>query len=273
MERQKLEKTPVFILAGGKGTRIMEESQSRPKPMIEIGDIPILVHIMRWYYKHGFNDFIICGGYRVWEIKQYFLHYEQRTNHLSIDHRESLTAPATSFGVNTEQERWRVRVVDTGLDTMTGSRIAQAVDVISKTDQFENFAVTYGDGLSNIDLKKAFEFHTTSGKLGSTTGIALLSRFGELVADEKGKVKSFVEKPVLSQSRVNGGFMFFKKEFTKYLSKKNDCILEQEPLKKLAEDGQLMLYTHDGFWHPMDTLRDREYLQGLWNQGQAPWKV
>lgn len=241
--------------------------------MIEVGETPVLVHLMRWYYKQGFNDFVICGGYRVWEIKQYFLHYEFRTNHLNIDHRDSLTSPALSFGPKLEQERWRVRVLDTGLESMTGSRIAQAVKQVSETDQFDDFAVTYGDGLSNIDLKKEFEFHSSHGKTGTTAGIAMPSRFGELVTDEKSKVKSFAEKPVLSHSRVNGGFMFFKKNFVKYLSEKQECVLENEPLKRLAEDGELMLFQHDGFWHPMDTLRDREYLQGLWNQGKAPWKV
>src|SRR5262249_10148692 len=151
-------KVPVLILAGGLGTRISEETHLKPKPMIEIGDIPILVHIMRWYYSFGFDDFVVCAGYRAWEIKQYFLNYEFRKNHLLIDHRETLNAPPAALGRNKEQERWRVRVVDTGQDCMTGGRVARALDEIGD-EAFTDFAVTYGDGVSDVPLAAEFEFH------------------------------------------------------------------------------------------------------------------
>lgn len=269
----KPENVPVFILAGGLGTRISEETQFKPKPMIEIGEIPILVHIMRWYYAHGFNDFVICAGYRSWEIKQFFLNYEFRANHLMIDHRNNLNNPAQSFGHNTAQEKWRIRVIDTGVDCMTGGRIARAFDEVSKTDQFEHFAITYGDGVSDVPLKEELDFHLQHQKIGTVLGATPMARFGELEITNTGKVSGFLEKPEMNQGSINGGFFFMNKKFRNYLSTEPDCILERKPLSTLANDGELMMFKNKGFWHPMDTLRDKNYLQEIWDSGKAPWKV
>lgn len=264
---------PVFILAGGLGTRISEETQLKPKPMIEIGEIPILVHIMRWYYAHGFNDFVICAGYRSWEIKQFFLNYSFRVNHLQIDHRENGYEAASTFGVNSGQEKWKIRVIDTGADCMTGGRIARAFDEISKTDSFDHFAVTYGDGVCDVPLNEELAFHEKHQKIGTVLGVTPLARFGELEIKENGDVTGFLEKPEMNQGSINGGFFFFKKEFRKYLSDDSSCILERQPLATLTTDGGLKMFKNKGFWQPMDTLRDKNHLQSLWDSGKAPWKV
>ncbi|MGK5086844.1 sugar phosphate nucleotidyltransferase [Bdellovibrionota bacterium FG-2] len=270
----KKQNVPVFILAGGLGTRISEETDLKPKPMVEIGEIPILVHIMRWYYAAGFDDFVICGGYRCWEIKNYFLNYEFRPNNLVIDHRNSGDVPPAAFGRNSAQEKWRVRVIDTGLNCMTGGRIARAFDLVSNekggdTD-CSTFAVTYGDGLSDVDLVSELEFHKTHGKLGTVLGVHPAARFGEIELQAGGRVKSFAEKPQSREGYINGGFFFFRSGARKYLRAEPDCILEQGPLAKLAQDSELMMHKHDGFWQPMDTIREKQLLQGLWEKG-APW--
>lgn len=269
---EKKQNIPVFILAGGLGTRISEETQLKPKPMVEIGEVPILVHIMRWYYAHGFDDFVICGGYRCWEIKQYFLDYLFRLNHLVIDHRESTHAPATALGMNGGQEKWRVRVIDTGLDCMTGGRIARAVDIASQEEDFSTFAVTYGDGVCDVNLREELAFHRSHGKKATVLGVVPSARFGELEVNAQGKVEGFLEKPESKQGLVNGGFFFFEKGFRKYLSDDGSCVLERAPLEKIAGDGELMMFRHDRFWQPMDTLRDKNYLQGLWDSGKAAWR-
>ncbi len=262
---------PVFILAGGMGTRISEETSVRPKPMIEVGDIPILLHLMRYYYSWGFNDFVICAGYRAWDIKQYFLDYEFRPNHLQIDHRADTAAGPRPFGKSAAQERWRVRVIDTGLETMTGARVARAFDLVQAAEPFENFAVTYGDGLADVDLGAELAFHEKHGKLGTMLGVRPTARFGELEVGADGRVSSFLEKPEFKQSLVNGGYLMFRKEFRGYLSTESSCVLERAPLAKLASDQQLMMFRHEGFWKPMDTLRDKIELQAVWDSGKAPW--
>jgi glucose-1-phosphate cytidylyltransferase len=261
---------PILILAGGFGTRISEETQLKPKPMIEIGGAPILVHIMRYYYAHGFNDFVICAGYRSWEIKDYFLHYQYRQNHVYIDHRDLPLEEPKAIG--SEMERWRVRVLETGHDCMTGGRIARALDFLTEAkEDFANFGVTYGDGLANVNLAKELEFHQNHQKMGTVLGVPSLARFGELRSDATGKVSKFDEKPASRDPAISGGFFFFKKEFRNYLNNESSCILEKEPLSKLSLDGELMVYPHADFWHPMDTLRDKNYLQELWDSGKAPW--
>ena len=262
---------PVFVLAGGLGTRLSEETHLRPKPMIEIGEIPILVHVMRWYYGHGFNDFVICAGYRSWEIKHFFLNYEFRMNHLAIDHRSSLNAPPSSFGQRLEQEQWRVRVLDTGINCLTGGRLARAVDVISEEQAFDDFALTYGDGLSDVDLNKELAFHRSHGKIGTVLAVSAPQRFGVLNVDAEMKVSGFLEKPDDRQEAVSGGFFFFKKEFRRYVDDSSDCVLEKQPMERLASDGELMSFRHAGFWYAMDTLRDKTHLDVLWNSGRAPW--
>lgn len=263
-------KVPVFILAGGLGTRISEESQFRPKPMIEVGGDPILLHIMRSYYRFGFNDFVICAGYRSWEIKQYFLTYGFRKTHIEIDHRSDASAPARPFGAAQSQENWRVRVIDTGVDCMTGARIARAFDTL-KDEAFDQFAVTYGDGVSDVDLTQELESHLKTGFVGTVLGVHPSARFGELTVDANQRVLDFSEKPQSRSDLINGGFFFFKRKFREYLSTDEGCILERAPLNKLAKDGQLAMYPHKGFWQPMDTLRDKNHLEALVAEKKAPW--
>ena len=262
---------PVFILAGGLGTRISEETHLKPKPMIEVGDVPILVHLMRWYYSFGFNDFVICAGYRSWEIKNFFLTYQFRLNHMQIDHRTQADEVPRAVGQNNTQEQWRVRVIDTGQDTMTGARIARAFDLVTEEDTVQNFAVTYGDGVANVDLQAELAFHLNHQRMGTVLGVPPLARFGELDAAADGRVNGFMEKPQNKQGLINGGFFFFKADFRKYLSLDSACTLERTPLFKLAKDKQLMMYHHLGYWQCMDTLRDKVALQELWDSGKAPW--
>ena len=271
MHHNKHAKVPVFILAGGLCSRISEETQLKPKPMVEIAEYPILLHLMKYYYQHGFNDFVICAGYKSWSIKEYFLNYQFRCNSIEIDHRKTIHEPAVSFQSNDAQENWRVRVIDTGLNSMTGARIARAFDLVSQVEDFSDFAVTYGDGLSDVDLTKEFNFHETHSRIGTVLGVKPTARFGELEVSTDKVVQGFLEKPESKQAIINGGFFFFKKEFRKYLSTQEECILERIPLEKLSENKELMLYQHSGFWHPMDTLRDRNYLNDLWDSGKAPW--
>lgn len=262
---------PIFILAGGFGTRISEESQIKPKPMVEIGDLPVLLHLMRSYYRAGFNDFVICAGYKAWLIKEFFMNYEAKCNHIELDHRENLNQPVKTFGEDMPQEKWRVRVIDTGQNVMTGARIACAFDIVSKRESFEHFGVTYGDGLCDVDLKAEFAFHLEKNKTGTVLGVKPVARFGELEVTAQGMVEGFLEKPQSKQGFVNGGFFFFKKDFRRYLSADADCVLERKPLEKIATDRELMVYEHNGFWQPMDTLRDKNHLQELWDSGKAPW--
>lgn len=264
-------KIPVFILAGGLGTRLSEETTLKPKPMVEVGELPVLVHLMRSYYAYGFNDFVICGGYKSWEIKRYFLDYEFRNNHLQIDHRIKSDERPNTIGRNEAQEKWRVRVIDTGLETMTGGRVARAFDIAMAQEPFEEFGVTYGDGLSDVDLTEEFQYHRDHGLIGTVLGVKPTARFGELDLADDGTVTGFVEKPESKQALINGGFFFFKKAFRDYLSDEAGCILERKPLSGLAEDCELKMFPHAGFWQPMDTLRDRNHLQELWESGKAPW--
>jgi glucose-1-phosphate cytidylyltransferase len=268
-----MQRVPVLILAGGLGTRISEETHMKPKPLIEIGGIPILLHIMRSYYAQGFDDFVILAGYRSWDIKELFLNYECRMNHLTIDHRSSQHQPAAVFGSNQNQEKWRVRIIDTGLNTQTGGRVARALDVLADCgDEFEDFAVTYGDGLCDVNLNTELIFHKEHRRVGTILGVPPLARFGELDFDDGKRVKRFLEKPRIQSSLINGGFFFFNKGFREYLSADESCILERKPLEDLARSEQLVMYEHRGFWHCMDTLRDKLYLQELWDSGQPPWQ-
>lgn len=260
---------PVFILAGGLGTRLAEETDVRPKPMVEIGEFPILIHIMRWYAHHGFNDFVICAGYKSWAIKQYFLSYEFRSRHLDLDFRGKESTPK-AFGEESAVDKWRVRVIETGGLTMTGGRVARAFDAIAATQKFDQFALTYGDGVSDANLTEEFAFHMKHGKTGTVLGVHPRARFGELDLDGN-TVKHFLEKPQSRQGHINGGFFFFNKDFRKYLSPDESCVLERDPLEKVASDGGLQVFRHEGFWQPMDTLMDKRHLETLWNQKKAPW--
>ncbi len=260
----ELAEVPVFVLCGGLGTRIKEETELRPKPMVPIGNHPILWHIMRIYSSHGFKRFVLCAGYRAEVIKSYFLDYASLASDFTVDLK---TDEVSIHSVDHDQD-WRVTVAFTGELNMTGSRVAQAAG--KYLGNAENFAVTYGDGLTDADLAREFEFHQSHDRIGTVLGVNPPSRFGELklVGDD---VIEFEEKPEFGENWINGGFFFFRRGFLDYLSADEDCILERAPLVNLARDRQLAIFRHPGFWACMDTQRDRDYLNGLWGSEEAPW--
>lgn len=252
----------VVILAGGFGSRISEESHKIPKPMIEIGDKPILWHIMKHYAAYGFDEFIICLGYKQYIVKEYFSDYYLHNSDVEFDLKNnSMTI------LDNHTEPWKVTLVDTGLTTMTGGRIKR----IQKYVGDEPFMLTYGDGVSNVDLKKLLEFHKNHGKIGTLTAVNFGQSKGtlELAGD---KVTAFREKKDQDGEIINGGFMVMNPEIFDYLDG-DECIFEQGPIEKLASDGELMCYKHDGFWQCMDTQREKKYLEELWDSGNAPWKI
>lgn len=256
--------TPVFILCGGLGTRLKEETGSRPKPMVPIGNYPIVWHLMRLYAGYGFRKFVLCLGYKSEVVKAYFLNYSSMNSDFSVNLKSSeVTVHSVDHGQN-----WDVTLAFTGELNMTGSRIAQATrKYLGNSD---HFAVTYGDGLTDADLAAEFEFHKSHKKIGTVLGAHPPSRFGELKL-EGDEVISFSEKPDLHSTWINAGFFFFRREFTDYLDEVESCVLEQQPLMQLANNGELSIFKHDGFWQCMDTLRDLEYLDGLWASGNPPW--
>ncbi len=257
---------PVFILAGGLGTRLKEQTEFRPKPMIDIGNRPILWHIMRCYGRFGFKRFVICTGFRSEVIKDYFLNY----NAMNSDFTVQLKTHDVRYHNPHHDEDWEVTVAYTGELTMTGARIARAA--ARYLGGAEHFAVTYGDGLCNADLRAEFMFHQRHEGVGTVLAINPPSRFGELKT-ESDAVVEFAEKPELTSSWINGGYFFFRRRFLDYLADDDGCVLEQEPLRRLARDRQLQVYRHDGFWACMDTQRDKEALDELWKSGRAPWAV
>jgi glucose-1-phosphate cytidylyltransferase len=260
----EISKVPVFVLCGGLGTRLREETEVRPKPMVPIGNHPILWHIMRSYSHYGFKRFVLCLGYKAEVIKSYFLAYSSMNSDFTVDLR---TNNVTVHSVDHDQD-WEVTLAFTGDLAMTGSRIAQATE--RYVGDAEHLAVTYGDGLTDADLRKEFEFHLGHGKTGTVLGVNPPSRFGELKLRED-RVIEFDEKPEFGESWINGGYFFFKRDFLPYVSKDESCVLEREPLVRLARDGQMTVYRHAGFWACMDTQRDREQLNALWASGKAPW--
>lgn len=256
---------PVFILCGGLGTRIKEEAEFRPKPMVPIGGRPILWHVMRHYSSHGFRRFILCTGFKSEVIKSYFLNYTAMHSDFTVD----LKGNGVTIHSIDHDEDWEVTVAYTGEQTMTGGRVAIAVE--KYLGDAAHAAVTYGDGLTDADLREEFLFHKEHGKLGTVLGVNPPSRFGEIRL-EGDEIVEFAEKPQFHEKWINGGFFFFKREFFQgYLSKKESCVLERRPLVELAHDRQLNMYKHRGFWACMDTQRDRDHLEELWNSGQAPW--
>ncbi len=254
------------ILCGGAGTRLREFTEVQPKPMVEIGGRPILWHIMKAYAFHGVSEFVLCLGYKGHQIKQYFLDYRALNSDVTINLGNPDAVEIHS--VQNAETDWRVTLADTGERTMTGSRIKRAAAYFGDS----TFAVTYGDGLSDVDLTAAFEFHRNHGRLATLTGVHPSSRFGELVCDGN-RVVEFREKPRSRNDLVNGGFFFFEPEFLTYIDDDRDCTLEHDPLQRCAADGELMVYEHFGFWQCMDTLRDWQVLHGLWESGAAPWKI
>ena len=254
----------VVILCGGLGTRISEESHLKPKPMIEIGDYPILWHIMKIYSHYGFNDFILCTGYKSNVVKEYFNNYLLHSSDVTIDFRH----PDKKIIHNHSAEPWTVTMVNTGQDTMTGGRIKRIQQYVGN----EPFMLTYGDGVSNVDLKALEKFHKDHGKTMTVTSIQPTGRFGMLDMGEDNQVLGFREKPQEDGVWMNGGFFICQPEIFEYIQG-DSTILEQEPLQNVAKAGGLMTYHHTGFWHPMDTMRDKIYLEDLWKKNKAPWKL
>jgi glucose-1-phosphate cytidylyltransferase len=253
----------VAILAGGYGTRLSEETDLRPKPMIEIGGKPILWHIMKHFSRYGHNEFVILLGYKGYYIKEYFANYFLHQSDVTIDIKNN------SMDIhNNSSEPWKVTLIDTGLDTMTGGRVKRAQKFLDK----EPFFLTYGDGLSDIDLDKLLSFHKKSGKIMTLTAVQPEGRFGAL--DLSGEsVHSFAEKPRADGSWINGGFFVCEPKLFDYITEGDTTILERSPLEKLSHNNQLMAYKHNSFWKPMDTLRDKQQLERLWSSGHAPWRV
>lgn len=250
------------LLAGGLGTRLSEETSLKPKPMVEIGGRPILWHIMKIYLAHGIRDFIVCCGYKGYVIKEYFANYRLHMSDVTVDMREDQIV----FGMN-KAEDWRITLADTGESTMTGGRLARVADLVRD----ETFCFTYGDGVADIDIGAQLAFHRAHGKAATVTAVRPPSRFGVLEMDGTA-VTSFAEKPAEEQGLINGGFFVLEPKALDYLGG-DDCIWEREPLEGLARDGELHAFRHEGFWQPMDTLRDRQLLEGHWDAGTAPWKV
>ena len=249
------------ILAGGVGTRLSEETYVRPKPMVEIAGKPILWHIMKIYSRYGINDFVICLGYRGYMIKEYFANYYLHVCDVTFDIAENQMEVHQSTA-----EPWRVTLVDTGNDTMTGGRLRRVLDYLGE----EDFCFTYGDGVADIDIADLVEFHRQQGTIATVTAVQPPGRFGAMEVDGR-RVKSFMEKPHGDGGWINGGFFVLSAGVRRYLDGDN-TVWEREPLERLADDGELSSYAHSGFWHPMDTLRDRRYLENLWESGEAPWK-
>jgi glucose-1-phosphate cytidylyltransferase len=253
----------VVILAGGFGTRISEESASKPKPMIEIGGKPILWHIMKIYSSYGFNEFVICLGYKGYVIKEYFAHYLLHQSDVTFD----FTSNSQQIIHNQHAEPWKVTLVDTGENTMTGGRVRK----IKKYIKNEPFLLTYGDGVCDVNIKKLVSFHKENKCVVTITAIQPAGRFGVLNLEKDDKITGFEEKPKGDGAWINGGFMVAEPDLIEII--KNDAsVLEQGPLKQLAKEGRLISYKHNGFWYAMDTLRDRQHLESLWNSNKAPWK-
>jgi glucose-1-phosphate cytidylyltransferase len=254
----------VVILCGGQGTRIRDVADDIPKPMIPIGERPILWHIMKGYAQYGFTDFVLCLGYKGWVIKRYFLDYHLASSDFSL----SLGSfnQVRIHGHNAES--WHVTLAETGLDAMTGCRVKRIEKYISG----DQFLLTYGDGVADINVRQLVEFHQSHGKIGTVTAVRPPGRFGEI--DLNGHhVVEFNEKPLLTRGRISGGFFVFQRRIFERLHDDPGLVFEQGPLMQLARDGELMAHLHNGFWQPMDNSRDYKYLNDLWTAGQAPWKT
>jgi glucose-1-phosphate cytidylyltransferase len=254
----------VVILAGGFGTRISEESHLKPKPMIDIGGKPILWHIMKIYSSFGFNDFIVCLGYKGYFIKEYFAHYFLHESDITFDfsNGNKLTVH------NHTAEPWRVTLVDTGAETMTGGRIKR----IARYLEDQPFMLTYGDGVADVNIIDLLTYHRSHGKLATVTSIQPAGRFGALDLNSNNVVHGFMEKPAGDGSWVNGGYFILEPRVLDRITN-DSTVFEKGPMESLARDGQLVAYKHSGFWQPMDTMRDKNYLEELWGTGKAPWKV
>jgi glucose-1-phosphate cytidylyltransferase len=251
------------ILCGGKGIRLRDISGELAKPMVRIGQLPIVAHIMKIYARHGFNDFILCLGYKGWSIKEYFLNFRASYSDVTVDLGNS---GKLTHHDGAELPQWSVTLAETGTDAMTGCRVKRVQKYVGD----ERFFLTYGDGLASVDIQDLLEFHKSHGRIGTVTSVRPPSRFGELQIDE-GRVERFQEKPQSSGGHINGGFFVFEPAFFDYVKDDENCVLEKEPLERLAADGQLMAFPHEGFWMPMDTSREYHLLNTLWKEGSAPW--
>ncbi len=254
----------VVILAGGFGSRLSEDTHIKPKPMVEIGNKPILWHIMKIYSKYGFDDFIILLGYKGYVIKEYFVNYFRHNSDITVDLSNGDVKVHNNFG-----EKWNVTLLETGLNTMTGGRIKQIKNHIND----QPFMLTYGDGVANIDINKTLSFHKKHGKLMTMTSAQPSARFGSITINNENKVLSFVEKPKGDGAWVNAGFFICEPKVLDYINDDLGCVFEQEPLNNLAINDEIYTYKHEGFWMPMDTLRDKNILNNLWNTGKAIWKL
>jgi glucose-1-phosphate cytidylyltransferase len=254
----------VVILCGGQGTRIRDVADDIPKPMIPIGERPILWHIMKSYAHYGYRDFVLCLGYKSWVIKRFFLDYHLASSDLTLhlSHRDSLEVISPVL-----TEDWKVTLVETGQQAMTGCRIKRVARYITS----DHFMVTYGDGVADVDIPRLVAYHHRHGKIGTMTAVFPPARFGEIELDGD-RICEFNEKPPLTGGRINGGFFVFRRQFLDRLEDEPDLVLERQPLTQLAQEGELMAHKHDGFWQPMDSSRDYQYLNGLWNEGTAQWK-
>lgn len=253
----------VLLLAGGFGTRLSEETDIRPKPMVEIGGKPIIWHIMKIYSHYGYNDFVILLGYKGYYIKEYFANYFLHQSDVTINLENN-----SMEILNNSSEPWKVTLIDTGLHTMTGGRIKRAASLIGDNP----FLLTYGDGVSDVNIDKLVNFHKSHGKLITMTSIQPNGRFGALDIDNNNKIIKFKEKPKGDGSWINGGFFVCESKVLEYISNSDSVVFEQEPLVKLANNGELMSYKHDGFWQPMDSLKDKIDLNMLWDENKAKWK-
>jgi glucose-1-phosphate cytidylyltransferase len=260
-----LEQIPVVILAGGLGTRLREATERLPKPLVPIGEQPILWHIMKLYGHHGARRFVLCLGYKSWNIKEYFLRYREQLSDVTVklggEH-------AAVFNNQPADEDWEVTLAETGLLTGTGARVQRVQRYIDQ----DTFMLTYGDGIGQVDIQALLEFHRSHDKIGTVTGVHPASRYGEM-AVAGNTVTEFAEKPTTSTDFVSGGFFVFQREFLEYLTEEPDLLLERAPLQSLARDGQLAVFPHEGFWMGMDTYRELDELNTLWGTGRAPWKV
>ena len=251
------------ILAGGFGTRITEETVLKPKPMVDIGGKPIIWHIMNIYSNYNINDFIICCGYKGYMIKEYFANYHTHMSDMTVD----LHSGDIRY-YNSKAEPWKITLIDTGINTMSGGRLKRVKDYIGN----ETFMLTYGDGVSDVNVDKLLDFHKLSGKIATVTAVQPEGRFGALNINKNGQVDTFVEKPIGDGGWINGGFFVLEPGVFNYL-KDDSTVLEKEPLQNLTEESQPNGYKHEGFWKPMDTLRDKLELEKLWDNGRAPWKI
>lgn len=253
----------VVILCGGQGMRLREETDIKPKPMVTIGAMPIVWHIMKIYAQYGFKEFILCLGYKGEMIKEYFYNYEMLSNDFTVE----LGTKNVEIHPKHDEKGWKVTLVDTGQQAMTGARVKR----IERFIDGEDFMLTYGDGVIDLDMRTVLAFHRKHGKMGTVTGVYPQSRYGELTIQDD-HVLLFDEKPQNNKISINGGYFIFKKNIFEYLRDADDCILEKEVLPRLSAQGEMKAYIHEGFWQCMDTYRDYSYLKELWDKGKAPWK-